>query len=481
MFLYLKFKIRQNKEKGENMKKKLLSFVFVLCLIVPAMFCLSACTTESKNINVVQYIDTNGMVYDSNADGGWTLRSVVFAKDNTIPEEILGKSVTRIGKNVFSKSDITSIILPRSIKTIEDSAFAESDLSQIKFDEHSELTNIGKKAFYGTNLETIKMPNSVKYVGDSAFQGCEDLETVNMSNSLKTINKDCFEGCSEIISIELTSNISTIEVGAFENCSKLANITFNESAKLKTIKDNAFSNTYISNLNLPKGLENLGTAFRDCANLQAVDMPSTIKEISYNPFYNCAKLASLSVSPNNNVFYSANDCILTRNTEMLIIGCNKSEIPSKTAIIHNGAFDGSGITSVTIPSSVIVIGDHAFNNCENLGSLEFAEGSKLKELGVSAFAGCGFTEIVLPDKLEVIKGEAFKDTEIASIVIPNSVKYIGENALSDVNTIIFGDTQNWVNYDNGNEVNVETSYSVEVAIKKAGYAIIDYLDNYINS
>ena len=43
------------KEKGENMKKKILSFVLALCLIIPTTFALSACGNPPTNLTKTQY------------------------------------------------------------------------------------------------------------------------------------------------------------------------------------------------------------------------------------------------------------------------------------------------------------------------------------------------------------------------------------------------------------------------------------------
>lgn len=65
------------------------------------------------------------------------------------------------------------------------------------------------------------------------------------------------------------------------------------------------------------------------------------------------------------------------------------------AIFHN-----TEIKKITIPKSVIKIGDSAFVDCENLREVVFEEGSKLEEIGWNCFWNSGLEEITLPKALK---------------------------------------------------------------------------------
>lgn len=76
--------------------------------------------------------------------------------------------------------------------------------------------------------------------------------------------------------------------------------------------------------------------------------------------------------------------------------------------IGNGIFDNcTGLTSVTIPSSVESIGDRAFNNCT------------------------GLTSVTIPNSVESIGNGVFNNcTGLTSVTIPSSVKSIGDRAFA---------------------------------------------------
>ena len=93
------------------------------------------------------------------------------------------------------------------------------------------------------------------------------------------------------------------------------------------------------------------------------------------------------------------------------------------------AFSGcSGLTSLTIPSSVTSIGESAFSGCSGLTSLTIP--SSVTSIGESAFSGCsGLTSLTIPSSVTSI-GESvfFGCSGLTSFTIPSSVTSIGWGA-----------------------------------------------------
>lgn len=84
---------------------------------------------------------------------------------------------------------------------------------------------------------------------------------------------------------------------------------------------------------------------------------------------------------------------------------------------------------ITIPSSVEVIEESAFEGCDNLTTVLFAEGSKLRVIEAKAFTQCHSLEgINLPEGLVEIGWRAFFDCEsIETLSIPSSVTKIHDD------------------------------------------------------
>ena len=83
-------------------------------------------------------------------------------------------------------------------------------------------------------------------------------------------------------------------------------------------------------------------------------------------------------------------------------------LPSSLVSIDEEAFcECANLTSVTFPSGLTSIGGFAFFACRSLTNVTFP--SSLTEIGKRAFAMCGFKSLTLPSSLTQIGMEAFQD------------------------------------------------------------------------
>ena len=114
--------------------------------------------------------------------------------------------------------------------------------------------------------------------------------------------------------------------------------------------------------------------------------------------------------------------------------CNKfSSVSLSNNIISigNGAFQGcTSLKSITIPDSVISMGESTFAFCSNLSSVKI--GNNITEIGDSAFWYCiNLESIIIPDSVTDIGNSAFYHCEnLVSIKVSKSLKTIGESAFA---------------------------------------------------
>ena len=126
-------------------------------------------------------------------------------------------------------------------------------------------------------------------------------------------------------------------------------------------------------------------------------------------------------------------------------------IPDSVISIGDFAFSNcSKLTSVTIGDSVTTIGDYAFCECTNLTSVTI--GNSVTTIGDMAFYCCSnLTSVTIPDSVTTIGYEAFAGCDnLTSVTIGNSVTTIGYGAFqncSNLTSVTIGDSVTTIGYE----------------------------------
>jgi hypothetical protein len=99
-------------------------------------------------------------------------------------------------------------------------------------------------------------------------------------------------------------------------------------------------------------------------------------------------------------------------------------LPSTLQIIGEGAFDSNKLLrAIVIPKEVTKIGDWAFSSCSSLASVTLPE--SLRYLGAGAFQKTAIASITLPPNLSWIADGTFRECKkLVSVVIPEGVTQI---------------------------------------------------------
>ena len=165
----------------------------------------------------------------------------------------------------------------------------------------------------------------------------------------------------------------------------------------------------------------------------AITIPSSIGgksvvEIGRDAFGDCTGLTAVTIPST-----------ITNIDDYAFCGCTgltSISIPSKVKRIGDGAFDGcTGLTSATIYSSVI--GHGAFQGCTSLSSVSL--GSQVKEIYRLAFGGCSsLTDMTIPSTVSYIHPNVFLDEDDVGPQTPFGLKLEAANAIV-ANKVLSGD------------------------------------------
>ena len=150
-----------------------------------------------------------------------------------IPDEINGKSVTRIGYGVFKDcTSLTSVTIPESVTDIYGSVFEGcTNLTNITIPDG--VMKIGGLTFKDCiSLTSITIPNSVTEIGTKAFSGCTSLASITIPDNVTEIGDFAFEDCTNLTSITIPDSMTSISSWTFISCSSLKSITIPNSVTI---------------------------------------------------------------------------------------------------------------------------------------------------------------------------------------------------------------------------------------------------------
>ena len=100
---------------------------------------------------------------------------------------------------------------------------------------------------------------------------------------------------------------------------------------------------------------------------------------------------------------------------------------SKLEAIGNAAFQNTGLETITLPESPVVIGENAFTGNEALTSVDLGGTT---EVGKGAFTGNSALASVDFGAVSTIGENAFSNTGLTEVVLPETSVTIGENAFT---------------------------------------------------
>ncbi|MBQ1773691.1 MAG: leucine-rich repeat protein [Prevotella sp.] len=252
-----------------------------------------------------------------------------------------------------------------------------------------------------------------------------------------------------ITGVTLPNTVTTIGRSAFSNSGLL---TISLPADLERIEPGTFSYTRLKNVQLPEKLKYIGTSAFTATELTTVFIPSEVSKVETGAFVRCNKIASFVVSDENPVYDSRDNCnaLIETATNTLISGFVSTTIPSSVVRIGESAFQESNIEEVEIPDgvtdidrmaffsaswlhtvqlpeSLVNIGDQVFTYFNCLRELTIPDG--VKSIGNRCFSQSGLESFSFPLQVEIIESSMFEYCpNLLSVTIPSSVNQIYSRA-----------------------------------------------------
>ena len=358
---------------------------------------------------LLSMLATNASAYDfavKNADGVMIYYNYINNKTEAC---VTNKEKYKYSGSIAIPKEITYEGRTLKVTEIGNSAFYYcSSLESVTIP--NSVTSIGNNAFTHSNLTSVTIPNGVTSIGGYAFEGCIYLESITIPNSVTSIGESAFRECSSLQSVTIPNSVTSIESYAFLGCSGLTSITVEEGNTYYDSRDNSNaiietkSNTLIhgcKNTIIPNSVTSIGDyAFENCRSLKTITIPNSVTSIGGRAFYYCYSLQSITI-PNS----------VTSIGGAAFKGCDNLKtitIPNSVTSIGNSAFGGcSSLKTITIPNSVTSIGDFTFDSCSSLESVTIP--NSVTSIGNHAFAYCDkLVSVTIPNSVTSIGEWAFQ-------------------------------------------------------------------------
>lgn len=418
---------------------------------------ISSTPKYEGDINIPSCVAHSSIEFDVTSIGDEAFFQCSALTSITIPD-----TVTSIGHYAFKNcSALNAIIIPNSVMSIGKETFSHcSALTSIVWNARK------YKNFYSSydtpfcnirsQITSFAFGDSVEHIPAHLCNGMNNLTSVTIPISVTSIADWAFQNCSALTSITIPERVTSIGKYSLNGCTALTSIIWNATDYSTWDKTNHCPvspfyeiRSQITSFIFGEKVEHIPAAI--CCgmkNLTSVTIPNGVTFIGNKAFSGCFSLTSViwNAKEYTGYFQNYSDAPFydaRSNVTSFTFGDEVEVIPAYLCYGMNS------LTSIVIPSNVYEIGKEAFWGCLSLQSVVWNAKQlfrRIVQIGVGedakiysnmdnfAFFASSAEKIIsfeFGNEVVVIPRDLCKGmSSLKSIVIPQSVTTIGENAFA---------------------------------------------------
>ena len=305
-------------------------------------------------------------------------------------------------------------------------------------------------------VENITIAAGIEYIYGFTFAGCTQLKSVTFASGSKCseIANYAFQGCSSLTSFSLPDSLTTLGDGAFDGCYALVDLYLPDNLEPFSIDRNVTTDvgSYVDHAYYNPCPRSKDVVFHVNATSKNFKVVSGVlfskdgKVLYSRPL----RLESASYTVPNGVTNIADYAFFYHKAMTSV------SLPKSLKVIGQNAFNQSGLKSITLPNSLETIGDYAFIYCNSLEEVSIPDsvtslgfqsfrqceslekvtiGSGVRDLaatGGNQFYQCwALKDLTLSEGLERVGLGCFAEAAITTLHIPSTVTELGDGAFGD--------------------------------------------------
>lgn len=317
-----------------------------------------------------------------------------------LTDDKAGYKVIGISSN-YSDTPLSEVVIPSKY----------NDLDVVEIESVSNA-----KDFLGK----ITLPDTIRVIREKAFLNCSKLSSVNIPSSVSFIGEGAFKNCSSITSVTIPNSVTVVNKDLFNGCTKLYDI--NIHSQVVEIQDYAFAGTGLESFIIPDTVLKLGEGiFQTCQSLKTATLPNHLTYIPASTFSKCTALKTVNF----------NEEIVTKFEVASFLGCNILRDMSLDNIVKIEKDALLGCTLMTEKFDGIYYAGHWIVNIDNEQVIDkIVIDDHVIGISDGALYGGLMSELVIPDSVVYLGNEALANLpNLKSIQIGKGVSHIGEMLL----------------------------------------------------
>lgn len=379
-----------------NMNAKAILATVSMIVIVVLTLCFSSCESEhlavesnlkNKFMANIAGVDMTFIRLDSQTcqiGTGFAPAVNESSSAITIPAEVEGLQVVRIGEHAFANCTDLSQVRCEIVDPIElpSNAFPQKVIDEVTL----RIPRLTWQRYKGSDWNSF---NSIVELPYYTQEGVElKIYVLDEEKRLFKVGDGNYPAISDT-----AINILTLpaEVNGF---------------KLSMIERYAFKRKHLKGCVIPEGITHINESAFACSDIETISLPASLAIVDDNVFMDCKNLTNVTLREG-----------LKSLGQMAFYNCAISEILLPNTLEQLGAscFEMCPLYSIIIPeNSITNIPDMCFSFCTKLCFVSLPEG--INSLGRLAFEGCfSLHDITLPASLKSIGKGCFQSIDLKTI------------------------------------------------------------------